>query len=726
MAVVTGYKTYPPFTIPDNRPDLTAYYQGAGATVTPGSVPAAQPVTYDGTNLYAGGNQIPSSPGGGSVTKQGVINTGVLATDLGGDAAGAASGAVATQAALDAGTYASSLGRLATATTAVAPTVGKNQPYSTASGPLAPTLPPLTSGAVAAALAAGQLVRLKITKSKLDTNVNSLTLTCSGSDTFESPTQTTMVLTLPGERVTLIAGTIPGGSGPVWIVEDHDVTPLSVAPSVDQLALTRLERQTRQKLDTYNKATQARAADATVFTETWADLTHWNAASGSTVASNRYYGQPGVGRAISVPTGGRFFARATLHLNGSTTKYAYLGISNAAAGSVPVAGDTNGFYVGISSSGVPSIYRGSNISSSQLTTTTVSSSTPATGDYVATVAIDETTVSLALHSPAGLLLIMGSVPRSALPSGPVVNNLALSVNDTTGPSTGMTWGPLFTTTELAPPPAASQAPGGASLLGATNPWTFQRLTSGGIRHMIQVPGQYDPRVPAPVLLFLHQAQTGHADNPYVESRMANVTAALTAAGYIIASSDNGTSLTGGSTTTPSTGNDDNYANQTGQDDYAALLEWVRQHFNTGAVFLLGPSLGGEFIQNILAARAIGGIAAAASICPSTDLNIINSLAGYYGPLRAAYGAASDGSDFASKIVGYNPIDHPDTAYRGVPQRFYVGSNDTTAPPAQHVTPLVARIAQYAPECAVTTLAVGHLDATLYQGSDLVSFFGKYL
>jgi hypothetical protein len=135
-------------------------------------------------------------------------------------------------------------------------------------------------------------------------------------------------------------------------------------------------------------------------------------------------------------------------------------------------------------------------------------------------------------------------------------------------------------------------------------------------------------------------------------------------------------------------------------------------------------MGSYFVQNMLAQRKVGGIAAAATI--SGGSNLADGLANptYTAPLLAAY-SASDAADFAVKIRDYNPIGQPGLKFRGVPQRFYVGTTDTASPLATQVTPFVSKLIPHVPEAAVVSLPVGHLDSSLYQGSDLVAFFNRY-
>ena len=478
----------------------------------------------------------------------------------------------------------------------------------------------------------------------------------------------------------------------------------SVASATDQLELGRLALTTAESQRNNTSTIAARINDAGVFTEPWTSTSAWTGTG--TVTSGRVYSAAGLTR--TPPTATRWVARTTLHATGSSGKYAYFGVGSSTA-----TGDLVGIGQG-SASTTAAVLRGANISSSELVLPRYLPSLTA-GDYLCTVAVDETYVSFSIQSiPAGQNVWGARVAKSAFPGA--INTLFFSANDTT--AGGLNWGPLVVYNELALPPAAFRSVGGTTLFGTGKPLVMYRADpTTGIGHIVSIPGQLDSRAPAPFVLFAHQADTGVASSPWTESRMTNVMSALESAGYIFAASDNGPDITGG-------GTQDKFGNQSAQDDYAALATWVRQHFNTSSLVLLGPSEGGLTALNLLSKRALGGVTAAALISPATDMIAAEADSAYQSRLRAAYGA-SDSADFATKVVGYNPMGEPGWKFRGIPLKFYVGSSDTTAPPAVHIAPFQTKVLPYAQEATVVTEPVGHLDASLYQGSDLVTFFDTY-
>ncbi len=493
----------------------------------------------------------------------------------------------------------------------------------------------------------------------------------------------------------------------------------------DALWLTHLERRTRQKLDTCNRRVMARAQDATIITESWSTAVTAASPPGwggtATVAANKMFNSAGaLNRDISAigGAGKRVLARAIVTIPASSTKYTYFGFSNDAAGATPGAGGPNAFMLGINSLAW-GVLKGTNVTG---TVSNTPAGAVAAGTYMFTAIADEENISLsAVDQATGLVVASTSILRSQMPSGPALNNVIISNNDTTNATY---WGPLVIVSDIMPPPVAQQTINGTNLFGASNPIHFSRRDPvTGIRHVGMIPGTYDPRVPSPVVEVLHWALTATAATLYSDARWQGITAALLGAGYIIVTSDNGPATTPG-------GSQDNYGNQTGMDDYAALIEWVRQHFNTGPVMLLGASQGGLFAQNMLASRlpnAVGGIAAVASISPGTDLIPLAANATFTSAILAAWGVASQPA-LATLLAsnGLNPVSHTAAQARGVPQRFYVATDDTTTPQGTHIDPVVAALGASVPEAVVQTgFTGGHLAAGAFQPSDVLAFFNRY-
>lgn len=490
-------------------------------------------------------------------------------------------------------------------------------------------------------------------------------------------------------------------------------------------SLSWLEESTRIKLENYNSVIAKRFTDAEVITELWNNKNAWNGTS-ATTASNKVYNVVGggLGQAAAYPVAaglapgvGRQLHRTTLVSTGAASaRNAFFGVNGDAVNGT----GTKYIGLGIGTNGNVNIASGAGITLGEVRSYGLNAGIVPAGTYLCTIAIDETSVSLSMQTLGSVTQTLALVvlPRTALnaTSSGAVNNVWL--NTTGNSTTDLAFGPWIKVSDLVPPPLSQQTAAGTNLFGVNNPIIMGRIDATGIRHVAAIPGNYDPRVPLPVVLFLHESG-GHAMKPWSQVAWANVLQALMAGGYGLLASDNGTSVTGG-------GNDDKWGNQAGQDDYAAAVEWYRTKFASGDICLYGPSMGGIFVQNILAKRQIGGIAAVAAVSPSAEL-ILSAGDVTYGPgIRSAYGA-TDVLDMVEKSRGYNHVLHPALLLRGVPQRFYSGGSDSIAPPLYGVAPLLSRLTGFVPEVTeIVVPGVNHLDASLYQGSNVVTFFNTYV
>lgn len=500
------------------------------------------------------------------------------------------------------------------------------------------------------------------------------------------------------------------------------VTALEAGGSSDSTALTRLERQAAATLRENGARATARAADAALFTEAWANLTAWPGQVTPTVGSGRVFGTSssfGVQKALNLAPGQRFVARAEV-LYASGGKNALFGFNNDAAGGAFTGGTPNAVAIGVSTTGTVQFFKGGNVSGAFDGGAAVALTSGQ--KYILTAIVDDTHITFHIQpAGGGALLTIVKIPRANMPgvsgNGTLLN---LFISGSATAATETTIGPVSTVAELTTPvAAANRVVAGTTLFGTGLPLMLLRNDPAtAIRHIVQLPSTYDARVPSPLVIYMHGASE-HGLTPWLSAKGLSVINALEAAGYIVASSDNGTSTAGGGA-----GFDDKFGNQAGCDDYAALAKYARRILNTSATFLWGVSMGGEFVENTLAQRAVGGIAAVASICPGLDLVAIETNPTYQAGIWTAYGAANH-ADFLIKIAGKNPIDLAASALRSIPQRFYVASDDALAPPATHAQPLVDRLTPLVPECQVITTTGGHVATSTYQGANMLAFFETY-
>lgn len=487
----------------------------------------------------------------------------------------------------------------------------------------------------------------------------------------------------------------------------------------DLLKLQRLEAKTALEFRRLGARAVRRAevAKGTMIKENWNNLTDngWiAAATAPTVAGNRLTAG-GASKIVSIAPGERFLVRVEVTINSTAAARAsYLAISNA-AGALP-ATDNNGAYIGIGGTSNPTLafFKGSAVTSSP----TMGSTAVGTGTFLFTIAGDEEVINFSIQKRGTnpQAIYSSSIPRTAMPGGTgainqiVVNTIATSTAE-------HSFGPLFFWKEIQPPFTEDRTIGGINLFGTGNPLALYRLNpSNNIRQAYKVPGDYDPRVPTPVVQFFHQANTGAATNPYTESRWADPVVKLETAGYALISSDNGISSF-----------KDNVGNQLSLDDYTHAFQWFTERFNTECRFIVSASMGGYPMNSILNRRLVGGIHGVIGLSAGYDLTGID---GSDPALQTvafnAYGASTT-EQYNAAITNYNPKNYPAHTLRGVPFRLYYATNDTITVPAVHHEPLVAKLnALGASEVEVVNKgAVGHMGSVMYNGDEWIAFMNKH-
>lgn len=481
-------------------------------------------------------------------------------------------------------------------------------------------------------------------------------------------------------------------------------------PAADAIRLRRLDTAAGVQLSRRQEEASQRAAAAVVQTEPWAEP---NASGNGWQVSTqpvggRFYNGTGM-KLINLPAGQRATMRLSFSVataSGSPTLL--FGVSTSTATATP---DPNGVYIGATGGPGLAAYKGANVTGTVASQGT--GSIPA-GDYVGTVVIDDTFISMTMQKVGEQQLIYATrFRRTQLPGGTgAVPTLAITSTDTTG---ALSFGPIQTIIgDIQPPALADQRTVNSKVLwGSSTPTVIHRENDNlpGCRWAFRLPSNYDPRVPAPVVAFLHQANSAGVYSPFVDARWAALAPALDAAGIILAVSDNGTTST----------NWDKAGNQASLDDYAAMIAWARDNLNTGPLFLMSASGGGYPMWNLVAQRVVGNIAGVIGISSGADLIAASNDSTYQAAIWAAYGA-TDANDFLTKSAGYRPMQHDARILRGVPTYLKVMTTDTVVPPAVHHTPMVQKLQALGANDVTTYVSPnsGHMPAELFS-SDIVDW-----
>lgn len=505
-----------------------------------------------------------------------------------------------------------------------------------------------------------------------------------------------------------------GGTGPLTRGALAAVT----GTVADRYALERLDRLYIGRARQAGGDAAIAYADATELTKDWADLTGWST-SNAQVSGNRLYAinsaNPGGAlKSFPVGAGERAHFQTLIHWKAGGAAPIYFGIDTGSADHALAASSPDGYFIGLTSTGLRATFVGSNNTGVPFVGPfTVGSNPTVNTTYLATVEIDDAFISMTLKAvgTSATDYYSAFINRASLAAaGKSITNISLFLFDTRGTS-GHGFGPVIANKSLQP--ARTKSLGGQTVEGADHRTVITATASGADAWRIEVPKTYDARRPCPVVIFCHQSLTGDLSTPWDEARTQPLTSALTNAGYVVAAASDG---------------GDRWGNQASLDNYLSLYRHVRDRFNTGPVFMIGVSMGFLSVLNSLVRRAFPTPAAVVSIGGVANLDDLWAQADYDDGIAAAYGISSPDapdSEYETKTEGFNPIDREGWEFRGVPMRFYTSTGDTTVPKATGVDVLAAKVLPYTSEATVSLKSGGHLDASQYPPTEIVDFFNAY-
>lgn len=437
---------------------------------------------------------------------------------------------------------------------------------------------------------------------------------------------------------------------------------------------------------------------AAQYTEYWTSLDGWNH-RGISVAGGQVYGSgqavTGAFQARPVPAGGDSRIRGSFVFRpGGTRSLIALGVSTSAPGAAPTGSTFIG--MGFDAAGRPVVYRGPGAGGRGLS---VLQNTPQTGGwYWVTVTTDAVGLSMVMTNSDGSREWRTAIRRSQIPG--VLNNVAVWNSDSRG-TRGSSIGALGHRLSAAPLTAAPAIENRAPSVV----WTWGR---GGTANHVALPADYDPTRPLPLVIYAH----GSTDTELSVLDRGTVRAytALLQAGFAVASSSQ---------------HGNNWGSQAAQDDLVGLYHYVNERYPVGPVFLLGESMGGLSSLQVAAHDRLD-VAAWAGIYPVTNLRAMWERGWYFRrAIAVAHGAAVDGSDYATRTSGADPMTLDPNLFAGLPMRFYASSDDTVVRAPDNSEALAARVAGLALEATVVPHVGGHGDPTAYQTRDLIDFFLRY-
>jgi pimeloyl-ACP methyl ester carboxylesterase len=560
------------------------------------------------------------------------------------------------------------------------------------------------------------------------------------------------------------------------------------APSVaDALAIARLDRQIGAALRTTNAARASEQTTNPSWVENWTDLTAWTqtglSVSGGRVYSSSHTNPSGGVRPFQVNTGERVHLSTTIRVvPGDAAGVLYVGFDCEAPGTAQAASEPKGFFIGMNTGlAARSTYRGSTLQSGGVnwaTATKTGADPTETADYQISIDIDDYAISASMKKVGDDTDFYASfILRSRLAAGDfTIGNVNLHFLDSRG-TAGSSIGPIEVTRTLgrAPMTAAQRE---LIEVDAGHILTADPATTDGWH--IVVPPSYDPTQPAPLVVWLHPSLDSDMQHTaWTQSRSQALASALADAGFIVAAArglgDSWGSPAGlaaelalykGMLARYNIGPTFLVAESMGglvalnllsQRDFptpaaCALIGgvcdldifWNGTMGGTANRFQAGITSGYGLTVGTLSAAASAGATSLPTTATypagtlltvgaagGTNIETVTTTAASTGtsvaitPLVNPHASGETVADYAQKTQGYNPMKRSGADFRGVPLRFYTSHSDATVWPTTNQEPFAARVEIYAAEATIIYGTGGHLDPSMYQPSDVVSFFDTY-
>lgn len=459
----------------------------------------------------------------------------------------------------------------------------------------------------------------------------------------------------------------------------------------------------------------------TEYVEDWADLNAVND-TGVQVSGNKLYASGSTSPRgylfpVTVPSSGPWRYQQVVYCQGGSTSPApeiRLGVTcNPSVGSIL---DLDSYSMGWQlqfATRARSSFKGGNLSAVPVIDEEIAGASigTTTGTYLFTIDADENYISFALKRPDVTQdLAVFRVSRADMAdAGRAITAFYVYITDGRGTS-GSSLSPfIYQTGSLKP--TATKVVAGQTIEGHAQRVIATAEETGSVQDWyIALPPNY--QATSPLLIHCPQSLTGDGDDFWTDSRMSGVTAALTAAGFALASS---------------TDIADRFANEVDVQNYNSLKQWFFDHFGADRdVFLFGTSMG-TLSDIVLVARGLIDARAVATIgFAGGQFWIWYNVTTKRDALRTAFGFSGTPTDpeLHDYFEGYDPqYDYAgDTDFAGKGFRFYTSDSDTVTPSSlsDGMSDIVE--AAGASEFTVIRASGGHLDPSQYQPTDLVDFY----
>jgi hypothetical protein len=212
------------------------------------------------------------------------------------------------------------------------------------------------------------------------------------------------------------------------------------------------------------------------------------------------------------------------------------------------------------------------------------------------------------------------------------------------------------------------------------------------------------------LVVYHGGSGENVTAPLVDSLKFALVAAIRAAGYVMASSS---------------AHGANFGTDADLADYAELEAYCADVWKISRVIHLSQSMGG-LSGMLTASNRLLPVRGWVGIYPVCNLANMYANPSFTAAIKTAYGIAEDGSDYAAKTAGHDPVLLIANKFGGLRMRFYASPDDTVVPKASHSDPMKLLVAGVTLESDVVVCTGEHGDPSHFQAADCVSFLSRCL
>jgi hypothetical protein len=213
----------------------------------------------------------------------------------------------------------------------------------------------------------------------------------------------------------------------------------------------------------------------------------------------------------------------------------------------------------------------------------------------------------------------------------------------------------------------------------------------------------------PLVMYFHGS--GEDENSVLVGQPTNVTWAIRTNGFYVCAAFAGMY---------------NWGNGDACTNYMQFADWCMRHLNCNRKLVWwSASMGG--VSGLLTARyRTNYVVGWMGTYPVCSLSNLYSLGTYTADIRAAYGIAADGSDYAIKTAGHDPMLLPPGNWDGLRMHLWASYGDTVVPRSENADALKSLADGHATEDTTVTTTGNHGDPSNYdpQIPDLLAFLKR--